>query len=205
LTALNTAEAVKTKILTVGGLKLRIQKRELETAVRDYIAMNPWLISPQWETFRKEKSVNNLILDAVGIAGLTGEKWEGRVDLALSSGNHLLALEFMRPGLKLDWDHLNRFERYVLTIRANVDANTGGRFRIVTGYIVADGLEKDPANEQKIKSMKDADMFALDWDTLFGEAIARWQEFLEILVSRAPDDERLKVLLEVRNLPKESI
>ena len=54
LTALNTAEAVRTKLMTVGGLKQRIDRHELENAVRDYISEHPWLVSPKWETFAVE-------------------------------------------------------------------------------------------------------------------------------------------------------
>src|SRR2546423_11862215 len=39
-------------------------------------------------------------------------------------------------------------------------------------------------------------MFALDWNTLLSKALSGWQEFLETLVIRAPEDERLKVLLD---------
>lgn len=196
LTALNVAEAVKTKMLTVAGLKERIQRRELETAVRDYIAQNPWLISPEWETFRVERSVTLLLKDAGAKAGLTGQDWEGRVDLALGSRSHLLILEFMRPGLRINLDHLERFDRYVRTVRVNIEANTAGRFKSVTGYIVADGLESDSVTLDRLKTMKDDGMFALDWPTLFANAVSAWQEFLEILASRAPDDDRLRTLVE---------
>lgn len=196
LTALNTAEAVKTKLQTVGGLKLRIENRELEAGVRDYIANSPWLISPEWETYKVETSVRKLIEDAAEEAKLLDEEFKGRIDLVLSSGTHLLVLEFMRPGLNLNWDHLQRFERYVLTVRANIDVNTGGRFTHVTGYVVADGLELNAAARDKIKGMQKDDMFALDWGTLFGIALATWQEFLQILAGRAPDDERLRTLLD---------
>lgn len=201
LTALNMAEAVKTRLLTIGGLKLRIQRRELETAVRDYISKNPWLISPDWETFRVEKSVQNFAKEMANQAELTGEKWEGRVDLALASGIHLLIIEFMRPGLTLDWEHIQRFERYVRIIRTNVEANTGGQFRIVTGYIVADGIEDDRVILDKIKSLKNEDMYALDWRTLLSRALAAWREFLEALASRAPLDERLRALIDEGSAP----
>lgn len=195
LTALNTAEAVKTKLLTIGGLKLRIQKRELENAVRDYISEHPWLIAPRWETYRIEKGVKHLVESVAKEAGLKDEGWEGRVDLVLSSGSDLLLLEFMQPGLKLDWDHINRFERYIRDIRGAVDVNTGGRFRTVTGYIVADELEDKQSIRAKIKDMERSSMYALDWNTLLSSALSSWQEFLETLVVRAPDDERLQVLL----------
>ena len=196
LTALNTAEAVRTKVLTVGGLKLRISRHELENAVRDYISEHPWLVSPKWETFAVETGVKGLIdyaLSESGIAVVTDFK--GRVDLALSSGEHLLLLEFMRPGLKLDWDHVDRFERYVRLVRSNVRSNTGGRFKRATGYIVADQLQSRAELEDKILALENEDMFALDWPTLFANAIAQWQDFLVILAGRDPHDERLQVLI----------
>lgn len=196
ITALNAAEAIKTRLLTVVGLKHRIEQQELEVAVRDYIAENPWLVSPEWETYRKERSVKKLLQDAASEAGMSGGDWKGRVDLALSSADHLLVLEFMRPGLRLDWDHIGRFERYVLILRKGVEANTGGPFQRVTGYIVADKLAQDPALIDKIVALGKGGMLAMDWQTLFDKAIATWREFLDILLSHAPDDERLKSLVD---------
>lgn len=196
LTALNTAEAVKTKLLAVGGLKIRVRERKLENAVRDYVAENPWLVSPEWETFRKERSVNKVVRDAAAAVGFLKKEYKGRVDLVLSSGQHLLILEFMRPGLKLDWDHTSRFEQYVRTIRQSVESNTGGKFQRVTGYVVADHLENDPTVSSKIKDLRISDMYALDWDTLLANALSSWEEFLGALIERAPEDERIRALVE---------
>ena len=196
LTALNTAEAVRTKLEIVGGLKRRIVERELENAVRDYISQHPWLVSPKWETFAVEKSLKTILDQALNESGIAAdEDFQRRVDLALSSGDHLLILEFMRPGLTLDWDHINRFERYVLITRTNLIANTGGRFNRVTGYVVADKLQRRSELLNKIKTLEREDMFAQDWPTLFANAISQWQEFLEMLVARDPQDERLQVLI----------
>lgn len=48
--------------------------------------------------------------------------WNARVDLVLSAGSTLLIIEFMRPGLTINWDHLVRFERYVLILRERAEA-----------------------------------------------------------------------------------
>jgi hypothetical protein len=202
LTALNVAEAVKTKMATVEGLRERIKNRELENTVRDYIAENPWLISGKWETFRKETSIAKLATEAAESAGLTGSDWKGRVDLVLSSGEHLLVLEFMRPGLKIDWDHLSRFEKYVLTLRTSVEANTAGRFKHVTGYIVADDLAKDPVTLKRIEGLSKDGMFALDWNTLLENSIVEWRELIDLLVSRAPQDDRMKSLIDQKKTEK---
>ena len=197
LTALNTAEAIRTKLQTVGGLKQRIERKELENAVRDYISEHPWLVSPQWDTFAVESGLKALLDQALHESGInTDPDFSGRVDLALSSGEHLLILEFMRPSLTLDWDHVNRFERYVTIVRNRLTTNTGSRFKRITGYVVADKLHKRSDLSDKVATMKNSDMFALDWQLLFSNAVAQWRDFLTILATQAPDDERLQALAE---------
>ncbi len=200
LIALNTAEAVKTKLHAVGGLKQRIAMHELENAVRDYISQHPWLVSPDWETFAVETAVFDLLSKARTESGIAAEgDFRGRVDLALSSGTHLLILEFMRPGLALDWDHVTRFERYVRIVRGDLAANTGGKFVRATGYVVADKLQGRPEFRDKLNALLKDDMYAMDWPMLFSKALAQWKDFLKILVARDPQDERLKALIDERS------
>ena len=194
LMALNIAEAVKTKLSIVKELKQRIKDKELENAVRDYISNHPWIISPQWETFAKERNVPGLTRAADEANINTHEGFRGRVDLALASGDHLLILEFMRPGLTLNWDHVDRFERYVRIVEERLQVNTGGRFSRVTGYVIADKINKQSGMARKIQALRREDMFALDWETLFSNAMAQWDEFIDILAERDPQDERLQSL-----------
>lgn len=199
LTALNMAEAVKTKLEAVGGLKQRIVNRDLENAVRDYVARHPWLVSPKWNTFDVERSINNLLGSATTESGMDKlDGFKGRVDLALSSGEHLLVMEFMRPGLTLDWEHVDRFERYVRIISDRIAANTGSTFNKVTGYIVADKLHTRSGLPAKLQALAHEDMYALDWPSLLADAEAQWSDFLVILAGRDPQDERLKALLDGR-------
>lgn len=195
LTALNTAEAVKTKLIAIGGLLERVQKQELENAVRDYIAKNPWLISPVWETFRIENSVQNVLKAAAAEVKLEGlEGFQGRIDLALSSGNQLLVVEFMRPGIKADADHLNRFMQYVYTLRKRLPG-AGTQFDDIRGLLVADKLDRQgPGTAGMLEAIRKDNMEAKDWETLLKDACSQWKDFLLLLAARAPDDERLQNL-----------
>ncbi|PQZ10933.1 hypothetical protein C5960_00660 [Cronobacter sakazakii] len=195
--ALHTAESVKAKLDTIIGLEARIKSRELENAVRDYIANNPWLISPKWETFAKERNVGDLAAEAAKDSGLDkDEDFNGRVDLVLASGEHLLILEFMRPGLTIDLDHLVRFETYVDTFRGHLESSTGSRFNTATGYLVADKIaRKNPAFLKKVRKLKDDGLETLTWGDLLSEAKRQWQEFLDHLVERSPDDKRIHALI----------
>ncbi len=195
LNALHVAETVKAKVEIIEGLRKRIAERDLENAVRDYIAENPWLLSPEWETFKKETSVDNLVAAATKEARLDrDEAWRGRIDLVMSAGRQLLVVEFMRPGLTVDWDHINRYQRYIDILRTKVHANTELKLKTVSGLLVADKLAKPPGMERALSRLEDDDMKALEWGGLLSRAGAQWNEFLDILVSRAPEDDRLSAL-----------
>ena len=87
LAALNTAEAVKTKLLIVAGLSERIEKRELENEIRDYVAENPWLIAPEWETFKKETGVLKFVREVAAEVGFTKDEYKGRIDIWCSQAD----------------------------------------------------------------------------------------------------------------------
>lgn len=204
LDALHIAETVKAKLEIVIGLRRRIEARELENAVRDYIANNVWLLSPQWETFRVEISLAKLLEEAAEEAGLDREEdWKKRIDLVLSSGDQLLIAEFMRPGLTVDRDHLNRYQYYIDVIRSRIKANTELPFRAVTGLLVADRLSKAVGIQDLLQRLARDDMKAIEWHGLLQRAEAQWQDFLHLLVERAPDDERLENLLDTREPTRE--
>ena len=191
LTALQTVEVVRTKLEAIQGLRRRIAEKELENAVRDFIAKNPWLISPEWETFKRESGLRKTIEEAAATAELSADVYRGRVDLTMASGQHLLLLEFVRPGQAVNWEHLSRFELYVRSIRSRVRPVTGGRFQQITGYIVADRLSKKPEFTDKIEALVRDDMYALDWEALLDKAEVGWKDFISILEERGEGDFRM--------------
>ncbi|WP_328671406.1 ATP-binding protein [Streptomyces sp. NBC_00328] len=191
MSALHAAEHVKAQLNLITGLEERVQRRELENHIRDYIAENPWLISPRWETFRVERGVRGLMEEVA--KEIYGKDWDARVDLVLSSGNQLLVVEFMRPGLKIDWDHLGRYERYVTRLR-NATAARFSEFKSVSGLLVADKLDKAQDVMDKIEKLRQDDMEATDWLGLLERSKKQWADYFEILHDRAPDDDRMKQL-----------
>ena len=193
LNALHIAEAVRAKVDIIQGLRRRIIERELENPVRDYIAENPWLLSPEWETFKIEKSVNTILAAAAAEAKLDADDDSAnkRIDLALSSGRQLLIVEFMRPGLTADREHLDRYQFYVDILRSRINANTQFGFEIVSGLLVADKLNRKSGMDLALKRLAADDMQAIEWDGLLGRARAQWKDFLDVLVERAPEDDRL--------------
>lgn len=196
LTALHTAEKVRSQVELVEGLRRRVEERELENAVRDYIAANPWLLGPDWETFVKERGIDHLVREAANEAGLDqDDDWNGRVDLVLAAGDNLLVVEFMRPGLSVDWDHTDRFNRYINILREKISA-AAGQFRRVRGLLVADRLERRTGMQTRIDQLRGSDMDVTDWGGLLARAEGQWRDFLELLRDRAPEDERLSALID---------
>jgi sarcosine oxidase delta subunit len=123
-----------------------------------------------------------------------GDGERKRIDLALRSNEHLLIVEFMRPGKRADWDHLSRCRRYVLLIRHKIEAETALGISKITGLIVADRLESDASVRSEIQELEKSDIFAFSWPSLLEQSERTWREFLEIVGTRAPDDQRLQKL-----------
>ena len=194
ITALHTAETVRAKLDAIKGLELRIQNKELENAVRDYIASNPWLISPRWETFAVERRATKICSDAADVAYKGTDDFRGRVDLVLSSGRQLLLLEFMRPGLTLDLDHLQRFRSYCSIVTEEMGTNSALELDQISGFLVADKAGKQKGFKSTIESMRSDDQYAMSWETLLQMAKHQWREFLDHVRERAPDDARVQAL-----------
>ena len=177
LAALNVAEAVRTKLYAIDSLQSRVKRRVLEKSVRDHLASNPWIIGPKWETYAVEKRVTTVIRQQAEKAGLTEDA--DRLDLALSSGDHLLVVEMMRPGKPLDWDHVHRCSRYIQMIKTAL--KTDGRFKSCDGYIIADRIDEDPALQDHLVHLRDIRITVRRWSDLLDEAKVEWGEYLHIL------------------------
>ncbi|RNC64468.1 ATP-binding protein [Proteiniphilum sp. X52] len=194
LTALNIAESVKTKIVAIGELKERVKSKELENKVRDYIYEHPWLIHPKWETYRKERSVEKLIKD-IADKELKVDVFQGRVDLVLSSGQDLLLVEFMRPGLSLDRDHLDRINYYVMGVRRELAKQTGLQFRHVdSAYVIADNKNSAEDVTERILQLQEKKIFVLTWESLISQALKQWGDYLDLIKLRNPEDIRIQEL-----------
>lgn len=91
LTALHTAESVKSVLNIITGFEERIINRTLENPLKDFDANNPWLISSKWETYNVETRVTTFLEEAATEAKLDDlEDFRGRMDLVLSSQPQLL-------------------------------------------------------------------------------------------------------------------
>ncbi len=195
LTSLNIAEAIRTKVAAIGELKRLVETKELETKVRDYIYDHPWLVNPKWESYSKEESVKGLITRLANENLRNDDIFSGRVDLALSSGDDLLIIEFMRPGRKVDKDHLDRLNYYVLEVRKCIATETGNTIKHANNaFLIADTIHTAPVVQDRIQQLATANIFVLSWESLIGQALSQWREHLALLKERFPSDPRIQAL-----------
>lgn len=197
LTSLHAAEAVRARLEVVESLRKRVDGRELENSLRDFVAAHPWLLSPEWDTYVVETRVNRLIGEAADKAGVdTDTDWQGRVDLLLSSGRDLLVVEFMRPGVTIDVDHVQRFQRYMAEIKAAMVPGANTDFDRVGGLLVADGVNRRAAVVHLVEEQRTLGRLIMDWPYLLDRAEAQWRDYLFLLRDRSPEDERVQSLVE---------
>ena len=196
LSVLQIAEVIKLKLDLIRGLRKRIEEKDLENAIRDYISSSPWLIRPELEVYEVEISLRRLLDKIAKEIGLDDDPdFAKRVDLLVGSGDHLVLLEFMRPGVTIDRDHIDRFTQYADEIRARLSANTAGPYRRLTGRIVADRLERSkPGNQAAIKRLEQSDLYAMDWDTLLADAERQFKDYFKVMVDRSSGDPRVDQL-----------
>lgn len=192
LSDLQIGEAIKTKIQAIGELKGMIVAQEKENTVRDFIAERPWIISPKFETFKKETALHKLIKSACDESFFDEDDiYNGRIDLLLSDiqGRELLLLEFMRPGKKVDEDHVQRIKRYVFDVRKYLSSSTThGTLKksLNEAWIVA-----EPANSsyvaELIEECREKNIFFLSWDVFLQNGLTSFSDSLGILKERNAD------------------
>lgn len=191
--ALNLAEAVNLKLEAISTLRQKVEDNALENELRDFLGENPWLLHQKWETFQVERAVRIILDEAAAQAGLTVEEtddeYRGRVDLALSGGDHLLVVELIRPGKTIDYNHLDRCNRYVLNIREQIQNRTELGIKHVTGLVVGDNIENGRAVAQRIEQLEADDITVYDWPTLIGKTEADWHEYQQIMWSMVPEND----------------
>lgn len=100
----------------------------------------------------------------------------------------------MQPKKSVDFDHLNRFDLYVSVAKEHIGTSTGGDFREILGYLVADKLDRTGAIATRVKSLEGQKMFCMDWHDLLERAKRQWSHYFDVLVERAPEDERIETI-----------
>lgn len=192
LADLQIGEAIKTKIEAIAQLREMIAGEMKENDVRDFLAEHPWIINPNFESYKRETSVYKTIQAVCdGRFFEDDEVYDGRIDLMLTNSfqNEFILLEFMRPGKKLDEDHVRRIDRYVFDIREHLkQSSTCGELqkRLSHAWIVAE-CSSSAYVQSLLEDYKGKSIYFVNWDTFLQNGLANHRESLAILKDRNMD------------------
>ena len=210
LSAVQIGETIYNKIQVLKTLHNKVNNRERENPIRDFIAEHPWIISPDYDTFLKEINLKNIVINYFEQQPHEAEIEEAkahfrkRVDLILinQGSNELVILEFMKPGEKLDIDHISRTELYMGIVENYCQIPNSRDFRsysLKCAYIIADGIAGTIAGMAKKKAKNEPPLYILDWATLLYNSRRNFEEYFNLIINHAPDDFRIRTLKESLN------
>ncbi|MCK4447905.1 MAG: ATP-binding protein [Candidatus Marinimicrobia bacterium] len=210
ISAVSTAEVVFGKVEIINQFKKYIDERLPEKKSKDKIDMqkfiksHPWLLGHEYEDlqpadFHHEKGIDKWIEEELKIVNNDYKDKDGRrFDLlCIKNDWQIVILELMRPGLEIDYDHVVRLNRYVTRIQEAIKkAGTNKEFRgkNVFGILIADNKMKDTSIGTTLQALRH-NMDTFTWKGLFNLVQSRYKEYLDILRMKAPDDPRIKGLV----------
>ena len=106
----------------------------------------------------------------------------------------------MRPGECEDYDHVMRLNRYVTRIQSHVNENKASenfKGKTVFGLLIADNFSKDASlGETKVALRQNIE--SITWRGLFEGVKENYREYYDLLIKKAPEDPRLKGLVNLK-------
>lgn len=215
ISAVAIAEVVTGRIEIIKQFKKYIDERLPEKAPGDqldmqkFIAAYPWLLGQQYADlrpadFHRERGVDKWIEDELKEVdkeyASTDEREGRRFDLlCIKNEWQILVLELMRPGLSLDYDHVMRLNRYVTRMQTAInEMGTAPEFqnKTVYGLLIADGIAKDSSLGVTVQALRQS-LDMVTWNGLFTKVEASYRDILEMQRMKAPEDPRIKGMVDL--------
>lgn len=216
ISAVSTAEVVFGRMEIIDQFKKHIDERLPEKAgkgkldMQTFIKEYPWLLGHRYEQlkpadFQHEKGLDKWIEDVLNETNIEyskADKRDGRrFDLLCIKNDWLIViLELMRPGEPEDYDHVTRLNRYVTRIQSRINenmANENFKGKTVFGLLIADNPSKD-ASLGRTKVDLRQNLESITWSGLFQGVKENYRQYYEILKNKAPEDPRLKGLVNLK-------
>jgi hypothetical protein len=213
ISAVSTAEVILGKIEIINQFEKHIDDRLPEKAgkgrldMQTFIKQYPWLLGHKYEQlqpadFHHEKGIDKwiaeVLLDTNKEYSRDDEKDGRRFDLlCIKNEWQIVILELMRPGEPEDYDHLMRLNRYVTRIQTHLNEQSSGndfKGKTVLGILIADKPSKDASLGSTKQDFRNK-IESTTWKGLFQLVKENYKEYFDLLKSKAPDDIRLKGLI----------
>lgn len=213
ISAVSTAEVVFGRIKIIEQFKKHIddrlpeKAREGELDMQVFVREYPWLLGHRFEQlnpadFHAEKGVDKwieeILIETTKEYSEADKKDGRRFDLLCIKNDWLIViLELMRPGIPEDYDHVMRLNRYVSKIQSHINDNKASdsfKGKSVFGLLIADNPSKDASlGDTKIALRNNLE--SITWKGLFDSVKGNYREYYDLLKNKAPEDPRLKGLV----------
>lgn len=205
-----TAQKVKGRVEIIRKFRQMIEDKVPEKPdMQDYMEEHPWLISPGWESFKREKSIDKWLNDKFGMPKSKDKPGRKIPDyFCIGDSRTVFVIELKRPGETAGKEEMDQIRDYVLYVknRAKNEATAGLLKKDVVGGILICGRIGDDTVELR-KMLKTQEIDVWEWDYVLRTAETLHRDFLEVIKDRArvksPDDPRIKALEETDDTNEE--
>jgi len=205
-----TAQKVKGRVEIIRKFRQMIDDAVPEKPdMQDYIEKHPWLINPAWESFRRERSIDNLLNEQFGMPKTKDKKGRKIPDyFCIGDSKTVYIIDLKRPGEKATTEDMDQIRDYVLYVRkrAENEATDGVLKKSIVGGLLVCGNINDGTKDHR-EMLKTINTEVIEWGYLLRGAETLHRDFLDVIKERAkeksPDDPRIKAL-EENNEKRES-
>ncbi|MDY7076592.1 MAG: ATP-binding protein [Chloroflexota bacterium] len=196
LEAVHIAQIVRGRVEVIRKFRGLIEARAREKPdMQEFLKRHPWLIDLNWDTLEHERSLDTLIARHFNLEKPDEGEGRRRPDFFCLAGAGIwIVVELKRPGLVVGTGELEQLERYVDFLRDHARQTSEPERRYsVHGRLIASELR--PAAYQKRDRLRVDNMYFVTWDDLLRTAERLHRKYLDLVKSRAPeDDPRIQAL-----------
>lgn len=194
LEAVSTARLVRGRVEIIRNFGAMIKAGVPEKPdMQDYLKEHPWLIDPQWTMLVHEQSLDRFIEEKFKLKKSKTEDGKKRLDFFCLGDKYKVAhvVELKRPQDTVGKKEMDQLRDYVLFLRDKLqDSSTDDKFRRVEikGLLVCSKIRQ--GDEQHRKNHQASGVMDIRlWDNLLTISEQLHAEFLEVVKSRAPQDD----------------
>lgn len=201
LEAVQTATLVRGRVELIRTFEEMIDRGAPEKPdMQDFLRDHPWLIDPSWQMMAHEQSLDNVLEKNFNRTKAVKKRGGRRLDfLCIGDSMHAVVVEVKRPGIKVGKAEVRQLEDYIDYLRQWNEQASGGRSvrQKITGVLIYSRI--DPEAQSMVERLRaSGDAIIISWTSLLETAQRLHREYLDLMKSRAPeDDPRISALGEL--------
>lgn len=193
------AEIARARVKVIQKFRLMIESNVPEKPdLQDFLFEHPWLLNNEYLVVEHEKALETLIIEHFKLDPEADEDSDRRVDFfCVSTRGRYIVVEVKRPSKTIGKAEVSQIIDYVQFLREQ--APTGGtaeaqHANVYTGVLV--GHRVSPAGQRWAKTAAKESILVRSWIELLDVAERTHRDFLNIVAARAPDDVRVRRVVE---------